>query len=121
MDDCENGSPRPVYEGGRVESGRFLRARWDLLPVNRYMWASVQTVRGCPKYCSFCSVWRVDGQRPRQNAVDTVTITDCIHYLILKGSSALPDKLDGLLAYRIGPAFDQGAVNQVAMPSTSSL
>ena len=32
------------------------------------MWASVQTVRGCPKHCSFCSVWRTDGQEPRQRA-----------------------------------------------------
>ena len=38
----------------------------------RYMWASVQTVRGCPKHCSFCSVWRTDGQRPRQRHVDAV-------------------------------------------------
>ena len=36
------------------------------------MWASVQTVRGCPKHCSFCSVWRTDGQEPRQRAVDRV-------------------------------------------------
>ena len=36
------------------------------------MWASVQTVRGCPKHCSFCSVWRTDGQRPRQRASDAV-------------------------------------------------
>ena len=36
------------------------------------MWASVQTVRGCPKHCSFCSVWRTDGQQPRQRHVDVV-------------------------------------------------
>ena len=36
------------------------------------MWASVQTVRGCAKHCSFCSVWRTDGQRPRQRASDPV-------------------------------------------------
>jgi radical SAM superfamily enzyme YgiQ (UPF0313 family) len=36
------------------------------------MWASVQTVRGCPKHCSFCSVWRTDGQRPRQRSSDAV-------------------------------------------------
>ena len=36
------------------------------------MWASVQTVRGCSKHCSFCSVWRTDGQAPRQRAADVV-------------------------------------------------
>jgi hypothetical protein len=33
---------------------------------------SVQTVRGCPKHCSLCSVWRTDGQEPRQRGVDRV-------------------------------------------------
>ena len=36
------------------------------------MWASVQTVRGCPKHCSFCSVWKTDGQRPRQRGASDV-------------------------------------------------
>ncbi|MCC7235919.1 MAG: B12-binding domain-containing radical SAM protein [Bryobacterales bacterium] len=70
--DCEKGAPQPMYDGGRVSANRFQQARWDLLPADRYMWASVQTVRGCPKHCSFCSVWRTDGQQPRQRSTDVV-------------------------------------------------
>ncbi|RPH61803.1 MAG: radical SAM protein [Acidobacteria bacterium] len=70
--DCAAGCPGPLYEGGRVAGASFLSARWDLLPPDRYMWGSVQTVRGCPKHCSFCSVWRTDGQEPRQRGVEQV-------------------------------------------------
>ena len=70
--DCMAGRALPLYEGGRVSGDDFVSARWDLLPKGRYMWASVQTVRGCPKHCSFCSVWRTDGQEPRARGVDRV-------------------------------------------------
>jgi radical SAM superfamily enzyme YgiQ (UPF0313 family) len=66
------GSTQKVFEGGKVDGDKFLAARWDLLPPNKYMWASVQTIRGCPKHCSFCSVWRTDGQKPRQRGVESV-------------------------------------------------
>ena len=72
LDDCDAGNPQPLYNGGRVDGDSFYPARWDLLPRGRYMWASVQTVRGCPKHCSFCSVWRTDGQKPRQRDVNLV-------------------------------------------------
>jgi Radical SAM superfamily len=70
--DCAAGVPAPVYDGGRISGEAFLPGRWELLPEGRYMWGSVQTVRGCPKHCSFCSVWRTDGQQPRQRHVDRV-------------------------------------------------
>ena len=70
--DCAAGAPRAQYDGGRIDGETFLAGRWDLLPAGRYMWGSVQTVRGCPKHCSFCSVWRTDGQRPRARHVEQV-------------------------------------------------
>ena len=70
--DATAGSLEPMYVGGQVEADSFLPGRWDLMPKGSYMWASVQTLRGCPKHCSFCSVWRTDGQKPRQRMADQV-------------------------------------------------
>jgi radical SAM superfamily enzyme YgiQ (UPF0313 family) len=69
---CEAGKADRVYEAGRIPAAQFQPARWELLSAKDYMWASVQTVRGCPKHCSFCSVWRTDGQEPRQRTSDVV-------------------------------------------------
>ena len=68
VSDCIAGHPERIYDGGRIEGTQFLAARWDLMRPEKYMWASVQTIRGCPKHCSFCSVWRTDGQKPRQRS-----------------------------------------------------
>jgi radical SAM superfamily enzyme YgiQ (UPF0313 family) len=76
VSDCLAGKPDRIYPGGRIQGSEFLAARWDLMNPEKYMWASVQTIRGCPKHCSFCSVWRTDGQKPRQrrfqNVVDEI-------------------------------------------------
>ncbi|MDT8067356.1 MAG: radical SAM protein [Terriglobia bacterium] len=70
--DCAAGTPERFYDGGKIEGDQFVAARWDLLSPEKYMWASVQTIRGCPKHCSFCSVWRTDGQKPRQRGFQSV-------------------------------------------------
>lgn len=72
IEDCVSGSSMKIYDGGRIDAGKFRKARWDLMDRKNYAWASVQTVRGCPKHCSFCSVWRTDGQEPRQRQVNPV-------------------------------------------------
>jgi len=72
LEDHRSGQTQRLYDGGRVEAKDFKPARWDLLNRSDYMWASVQTVRGCAKHCSFCSVWRTDGQRPRQRPSEPV-------------------------------------------------
>ena len=66
------GSAARIYDGGKLEGEDFIAARWDLMKPEHYMWASVQTIRGCPKHCSFCSVWRTDGQKPRQRTFESV-------------------------------------------------
>ncbi|ADW69398.1 B12-binding domain-containing radical SAM protein [Granulicella tundricola] len=72
VNDSLNGTLQHIYDGGRIEGNQFLAARWDLMRTDKYMWASVQTIRGCPKHCSFCSVWRTDGQKPRQRQFQSV-------------------------------------------------
>ena len=70
--DLQAGCAKRIYDGGKIEGDEFLAARWDLMQTDKYMWASVQTIRGCPKHCSFCSVWRTDGQKPRQRSFEKV-------------------------------------------------
>ena len=70
--DYAEGRLQPRYNGGRVDPESFSPARWDLMTLDRYLVASVQTVRGCPKSCSFCSVWVQDGRSPRLRTNDAI-------------------------------------------------
>src|SRR6202167_6217918 len=45
LNDCVLGKPRKLYDGGRIEPDQLRRARWEHMPPDSYMWASVQTIR----------------------------------------------------------------------------
>lgn len=62
---------KPSYDGGFAELSEMSAARHDLLP-NKYAFGSVQTTRGCPLHCSFCSVTVFNGSRFRQRPVKDV-------------------------------------------------
>src|SRR5947207_6122540 len=48
VQDALVGKMKSVYAGGLVPGEQLIPARWDLLDPYRYMFASVQTVAGCP-------------------------------------------------------------------------
>ena len=62
--DFEQGRLGRRYEGPRIDLSKGnLHPRRDLLHPN-YFWQSVQTSRGCPFDCYFCSVSRYLGSQP---------------------------------------------------------
>src|SRR5580698_7435506 len=70
--DALSGTLQKQYVGGRVSGEQLLKARWDILDPRQYMFATIQTVAGCPENCSFCSVWVTDGRQPRQRLTDKI-------------------------------------------------
>jgi radical SAM superfamily enzyme YgiQ (UPF0313 family) len=73
IDDFENNRLLSRYDGPRINfSQTRITPRRDLLHPN-YLWNSVQTSRGCPFNCNFCSVSRYLGKEYRQrNAQDVL-------------------------------------------------
>lgn len=78
LDDAERGKMTGIYKSGRpVEMDRVPMPRLDLLKRDRYMTAnSLQTTRGCPFSCDFCSVAAFFGNtyrcRPAEKVVAEV-------------------------------------------------
>jgi radical SAM superfamily enzyme YgiQ (UPF0313 family) len=69
--DARNHALRRVYEGGISSMDAIPTARHDLLQ-GRYYFGSVQTTRGCPLNCGFCSVTAFNGGTYRHRPVDDV-------------------------------------------------
>lgn len=72
--DAMSGRLEPVYrQEGFLDFERSLPPRRDLIDNKRY-WSpnSVQTSRGCPHDCNFCSVTAFNGHRVRMRSVDDI-------------------------------------------------
>ena len=71
LDDARKGVLGRLYRGHLVESPKIAPARHDLMP-NGYAFGSIQTTRGCPLNCDFCSVPAFNGRGYRLRPIDDV-------------------------------------------------
>lgn len=69
--DVENGALRKRYDGTRLSLNNLPIPRRDLFS-SRYGMDVVQTTRGCPFACEFCSVTSFNGAEYRQRPVQAV-------------------------------------------------
>ncbi|MCG6910336.1 MAG: B12-binding domain-containing radical SAM protein [Deltaproteobacteria bacterium] len=92
--DFENGCLARRYDGPRVDLDNFdVMPRRDLLHPD-YLWSSVQTSRGCPFNCHFCSVSRYLGKQYRCRRPD-----DVLHELKAIESPYIAFVDDNLIGY----------------------
>ena len=72
INDFENNRLSTKYTGPRIDLDRSaITPRHDLLHP-KYLWNSVQTSRGCPFNCNFCSVSKYLGKAYRQRTSEYV-------------------------------------------------
>ena len=71
ISDFESGKLQEVYKGDLVDLESIPQPRRDLFHPG-YMFGSVQTSRGCPMNCDFCSVTIFNGSRYRKRPVEKV-------------------------------------------------
>ena len=71
ISDFESGRLQEVYKGDFVDLQSIPQPRRDLFHPS-YLFGSVQTSRGCPMNCDFCSVTIFNGSRYRKRPVEKV-------------------------------------------------
>ena len=71
LDDAQHGSLKQIYKGSLVDLESVPAARHDLLSKG-YAFGSIQTTRGCPLNCHFCSVSAFNGRSYRNRPIAAV-------------------------------------------------
>ena len=79
LEDARHGCLKRRYDGGLAEISDIPAARHDLLATG-YAFGAIQTTRGCPLNCSFCSVTAFNGAHYRMRSIgDVVREFQSIH------------------------------------------
>ncbi len=71
LEDARHGRLKRRYDGGLAGIGDIPAARHDLLATG-YAFGAIQTTRGCPLNCSFCSVTAFNGAQYRMRPIGDV-------------------------------------------------
>ena len=71
LEDARHGCLKRRYDGGLAEISDIPAARHDLLATG-YTLGAIQTTRGCPLNCNFCSVTAFNGVHYRMRSIGDV-------------------------------------------------
>jgi radical SAM superfamily enzyme YgiQ (UPF0313 family) len=71
LEDARDGNLKRRYDGGFAKINDIPLTRHELL-ASGYACGAIQTTRGCPLNCSFCSVTAFNGARYRQRPIPDV-------------------------------------------------
>ncbi len=72
LEDFQNKQLKKIYKGELADLTNLPIPKRDVLKNSYYKWGSIQTSRGCPNDCSFCSVSVFNGKRFRRRPLDSV-------------------------------------------------
>jgi radical SAM superfamily enzyme YgiQ (UPF0313 family) len=72
LEDFEAGNLKRQYRGSWIDLAQLPIPRRDILQNDYYIWGSIQTSRGCPMNCAFCSVTAFNGRRFRRRPHEAV-------------------------------------------------
>ncbi len=72
LKDFDTGKLQKRYDGTWESLENLPFPRRDILKNDYYKWGSIQTSRGCPMNCTFCSVTAFNGRRFRRRPLEAV-------------------------------------------------
>ena len=72
LEDFEAGKLKKRYQGSWINLEKLPIPRRDIIQNEYYGWGGIQTSRGCPMNCAFCSVTAFNGRRYRRRPLGAV-------------------------------------------------